>query len=137
MTTKLLLYFQGAGDVTVVVEDYSANGVGELSVSRGQQVEVVEAAAPVGHTQTPGDWCLIRTMPPDGADPSQGLVPLSVLKPIAVLKGPGARNSVDLDGKNLVIVGQRINTGAKEPSIFCELKFCNFSFLTPSPLVAW
>ncbi|XP_025096323.1 triple functional domain protein-like isoform X1 [Pomacea canaliculata] len=87
----------GASDVTVVVEDYSASGPGELSVIRGQQVEVVEAGATVGPTQAPGDWCLIRTMPPDGADPSQGLVPMATLKPVPILRAPGARNSLDLD----------------------------------------
>lgn len=91
--------FQGASDVTVVVEDYSASGPGELSVIRGQQVEVVEAGATVGPTQAPGDWCLIRTMPPDGADPSQGLVPMATLKPVPILRAPGARNSLDLDGE--------------------------------------
>nr|KAG5714839.1 hypothetical protein BaRGS_000327 [Batillaria attramentaria] len=91
----------GLGDITVVIEDYTASGVGELSVKQGQQVEVVEAAPPVGPTQAPGDWVVIRTMPPDGADPSQGLVPMAVLKPIPILKGPGARNSMDLEGKSI------------------------------------
>ena len=91
---------QGISDVTVVLDDFSASGVGELSVKQGQQIEVVDPAPPVGPTQAAVDWCLIRTMPPDGADPAQGLVPVNVLKTIPLLK-PGARNSMDLDGEIL------------------------------------
>ncbi|XP_070187687.1 triple functional domain protein-like isoform X2 [Littorina saxatilis] len=88
---------KGLTDVTLVVEDYVASGVGELSIRQGQQVEVVDPAPPVGPTQSAADWCLVRTMPPDGADPSQGLVPLAVLKPIPALRAPGARNSMEID----------------------------------------
>ncbi|KAL8612450.1 hypothetical protein ACOMHN_058578 [Nucella lapillus] len=87
----------GLSDVTIVVEDYSASAVGELSIRQGQQLEVVDPAPPVGPTQASTDWCLVRTMPPDGADPAQGLVPLGALKPIPLLRGPGARNSMELD----------------------------------------
>ena len=90
--------WQGLSDVTMVVEDYTPNGAGELSVKQGQQIEVVDTAPPVGPTQAPGEWVLVRTMPPDGADPAQGLVPLSVLKPIAILRA-GTRNSMELDGE--------------------------------------
>ena len=90
--------------MTVVLEDYTACGVGELSIKQGQQVEVVEAAPPVGPTQAAGDWCLVRTMPPDGADPAQGLLPVSILKPIPILRGPpGTRNSMDVDGEVMCV----------------------------------
>ncbi|XP_012941789.1 triple functional domain protein isoform X2 [Aplysia californica] len=82
---------KGAPELTVVMEDYAASSPKEVSVQRGQQVEVIDAS--------PGqlDWCLVRTLPPDGADSAQGLVPVSVLKPLAFLQTPGARNSIDLD----------------------------------------
>ena len=89
---------QGLSDVTVVTEDYTAAGAGELSVRAGWQVEVVDASPQIGPTQANCDWVLVRTMPPDGADPSQGLAPLAVLRPIPLLR-PGARNSMDLDGE--------------------------------------
>ncbi|CAG5119594.1 unnamed protein product, partial [Candidula unifasciata] len=78
-------------DVTVVMEDYAASSPREVSVLRGQQVEIIDAS--------PGqvDWCLVRTFPADGADCSQGLVPMSVLKPMSYLQTPGGRNSIDLD----------------------------------------
>ncbi|BFZ15658.1 hypothetical protein BsWGS_18696 [Bradybaena similaris] len=78
-------------DVTVVMEDYTASSPREVTVLRGQHVEIIDAS--------PGqvDWCLVRTFPADGADSSQGLVPMSVLKPMSYLQTPGARNSIDLD----------------------------------------
>lgn len=87
-----LIYSQAIQDVTVVMEDYTASSPREVSVLRGQHVEIVDAS--------PGqvDWCLVRTFPADGADSSQGLVPMSVLKPMSYLQTPGGRNSIDLDG---------------------------------------
>lgn len=88
----LLFPLQAIQDTTVVIEDYTATSPREVSVLRGQQVEIIDAS--------PGqvDWCLVRTLPPDGADSSQGLVPMSVLRPMSYLQTPGARNSMDLDG---------------------------------------
>ncbi|KAK6165753.1 hypothetical protein SNE40_022615 [Patella caerulea] len=83
---------KGNNDVTVVVDDFSACSNSELSVSRGQQVEVIDA--------TPGqlDWCLVRVTDNDGSgEPGQGLVPIAILKPIPILKGTGCRTSMDLD----------------------------------------
>lgn len=80
------------------MEDFIASSPKEVSVMRGQHVEIIDAS--------PGqlDWCLVRTLPPDGADSSQGLVPMSVLKPISFLQTPGARNSIDLDGKSVFFI---------------------------------
>ncbi|XP_049828356.1 kalirin isoform X4 [Schistocerca gregaria] len=63
----------GGVEMTWVVADHvAAAGSHELSVTKGQQVEVVEAAG--------ADWCLVR-MPSAGVDsPPEGLVPLAVLK---------------------------------------------------------
>ncbi|KAI8761242.1 triple functional domain protein isoform X2, partial [Biomphalaria glabrata] len=81
----------GVQEVTIVLEDYTASSPKEVSVQHGQQVEIIDAS--------PGqlDWCLVRTLPPDGADSAQGLVPMSILKPVSFLQTPGARNSIDLD----------------------------------------
>lgn len=62
--------------MTWVIADHVAGGAAELSVTKGQQVEVVEVR--------PGDpeWCLVR-MPTSGSaidSPPEGLVPLAVLK---------------------------------------------------------
>ncbi|XP_054274180.1 triple functional domain protein-like isoform X3 [Macrosteles quadrilineatus] len=66
----------GGVEMTWVIADHVAAGSAELSVSKGQQVEVVEVR--------PGDpeWCLVR-MPTSGSavdSPPEGLVPLAVLK---------------------------------------------------------
>uniref|UniRef100_A0A224XHF4 Putative guanine nucleotide exchange factor for rho and rac gtpase n=1 Tax=Panstrongylus lignarius TaxID=156445 RepID=A0A224XHF4_9HEMI len=64
----------GGVEMTWVINDHTAAGAGQLSVSKGQQVEVVETVA-----GSP-EWCLVR-MPSSGLDPPpEGLVPLSVLK---------------------------------------------------------
>ncbi|XP_021366305.1 triple functional domain protein-like isoform X1 [Mizuhopecten yessoensis] len=81
------------GDISIVIEDYSAANNSELTVQRGQQVEILD---PV-----PGEpnWCLVKSLspPPGDGEPSQGLVPLSALKPLPVVRGPGSRSSMDLD----------------------------------------
>lgn len=48
------------------------------------------------------EWCLVRTLPNEVGESSQGLVPMSTLKPVPILKvasSAGARTSADLDGK--------------------------------------
>ncbi|GFO00014.1 kalirin-like isoform x8 [Plakobranchus ocellatus] len=81
----------GIPDLTTqVVEDHAAASSKEVSVQRGQQVEVIDPSPP-GFP----DWCLVRTLPPDGADSAQGLVPSAVLRPVSFLTA--GRNSIDLD----------------------------------------
>ena len=73
--------------LTTVLEDFTASSPKEVSVQRGWQVELIDC--------NPGsDLCLVQTLPPDGADSAQGLIPVSVLKPLAF-----NRNSMDLDGQ--------------------------------------
>lgn len=58
--------------MTWVVAEHASGGAGELTVAKGQQVEVVEAC--------PGraDWWLVRV---PGDPPLEGAVPAHVLKP--------------------------------------------------------
>ncbi|XP_060073162.1 kalirin-like isoform X1 [Ylistrum balloti] len=80
------------GDISIVIEDYAAANNSELTIQRGQQVEILDP--------TPGEpnWCLVKSLTPPGeGEPSQGLVPLSTLKPLPVMRGPGSRSSMDLD----------------------------------------
>ncbi|KAL3855027.1 hypothetical protein ACJMK2_014257 [Sinanodonta woodiana] len=81
-------------DVTIVVEDFSATKTNELTVHRGQHVEVLDAS--------PGqpNWCLIRTIPTEGGEIReihQGLVPTATLKPIPKILGPGSRASLEFE----------------------------------------
>ncbi|KAK3594846.1 hypothetical protein CHS0354_005769 [Potamilus streckersoni] len=81
-------------DVTIVVEDFSATKTNELTVHRGQHVEVLDAS--------PGqpNWCLIRTIPAEGGEireSHQGLVPTATLKPIPKILGPGSRASLEFE----------------------------------------
>lgn len=65
--------------MTWVIADHVAGGAAELSVTKGQQVEVVEVKP---GDSGGGDWCLVR-MPTSGCavdSPPEGLVPLAVLK---------------------------------------------------------
>lgn len=64
--------------MTWVMSDFTASGPEELTVTKGQQVEVVEVCA------ARPDFCLVR-MPTRGSEGHQeavpeGLVPLGVLK---------------------------------------------------------
>ncbi|XP_033241427.1 triple functional domain protein isoform X1 [Drosophila pseudoobscura] len=68
----------GNQEATWVVADYIAtSGTNELSVSKGQQVEIIEQPS-----ATEPDFCLVRLNPQhDDAAVQEGLVPVSVLKP--------------------------------------------------------
>ncbi|XP_068619669.1 kalirin isoform X3 [Battus philenor] len=59
-------------EMTWVVAEHTATSNGELSVSKGQQVEVVEA------WQGRNDWWIVRAC---GEPPQEGAVPAQVLKP--------------------------------------------------------
>lgn len=64
--------------MTWVINDHvAAAGSQELTVRKGQQVEVVEISA------TRPDYCMVRmpTQGPDLGAVPEGLVPISVLKP--------------------------------------------------------
>jgi len=76
----------------VVVDDFAASNNSELTVHRGQQVEVIDLS--------PGqpNWCYVRTVQGEGLEQGQGLVPTSTLKPIPRLLGAGSRTSQDFDG---------------------------------------
>ncbi|CAH2216270.1 jg4005, partial [Pararge aegeria aegeria] len=61
-----------AGADTWVVADHVATGAGEVSVTKGQQVEVLEAWS------SRPEWWLVRV---PGEPPLEGAVPATVLKP--------------------------------------------------------
>ena len=87
-------------DLWLVTEDYTASNDRELSVSRGQQVELVDAqptSAPSGDTP----YYLIRLANPDTADwaSAEGMVPSTVLKQLPGLRGSGSRSSITIDGE--------------------------------------
>ncbi|XP_015125607.1 triple functional domain protein isoform X1 [Diachasma alloeum] len=75
----------GVVEMTWVVADHSAApGTRELTVTKGQQVEVLENGSSSGTntTTTPGDWTLVRLPqgPGQSDPPAEGLVPTSALK---------------------------------------------------------
>ncbi|KAF7275280.1 hypothetical protein GWI33_012015 [Rhynchophorus ferrugineus] len=70
----------GVLEMTWVMADYTAANPQELTVSKGQQVEVVEVC------QTRPDYCLVR-MPTRGSDGHQDAIPEGLV-PLAVLKQP-------------------------------------------------
>lgn len=90
----LRLSFQPVVEMTWVIGDHvAAPGSQELTVHKGQQVEVLDV-----NTASP-DWCLVR-MPTSGSvdSPPEGLVPLSVLKqPPGVRTSPSRKNPNDPD----------------------------------------
>ncbi|KAL0280126.1 UNVERIFIED_CONTAM: hypothetical protein PYX00_001517 [Menopon gallinae] len=79
-------------EMTWVIGDHvAAPGSQELTVHKGQQVEVLEMNA------SPPDWCLVRMSTSGSVDsPPEGLVPVSVLKqPPGVKTSPSRKNSND------------------------------------------
>ncbi|XP_053482979.1 kalirin [Ictalurus furcatus] len=61
----------GGCELTVVLQDFVASSVSELSVQTGQTVELLERPS-----ERPG-WCLVRTT--DKSPPQEGLVPSTTL----------------------------------------------------------
>ncbi|KAM4028786.1 triple functional domain protein isoform 9-T11 [Anomaloglossus baeobatrachus] len=61
----------GGCELTVVIHDFAACNTNELTVRRGQTVEILE------RQQDKPDWCLVRTT--DKSPASEGLVPCSSL----------------------------------------------------------
>ena len=83
--------------MTWVICDYIATqGTQELSVTKGQQVEIIDlncSGAP--------EYCLVR-LPINSTDSQEGLVPVSVLKPLPSSHGKinsKQRDSDQLGGK--------------------------------------
>lgn len=66
-----------AHEVTLVISDYVATaGSNEISVNKGQQVEIVE-----GPTSSESIYCLVRlSSSGEDAPIQEGLVPISILK---------------------------------------------------------
>lgn len=84
-------------------------GTNELSVTKGQQVEVLEMSA------TTADYCLVRVAAgssgagpaaassskssgtSSGSQPQEGLVPMSILKPPPTFHKTSPRRTLDLE----------------------------------------
>lgn len=65
------MQLSGGCELTVVLQDFVASSVSELSVQTGQTVELLERPS-----ERPG-WCLVRTT--DKSPPQEGLVPSTTL----------------------------------------------------------
>ena len=106
-------------DIWLVAEDYTATNENELSVHRGQQVELLDSS-PNGNIE----WCLVRVLstsdapvagtgigagtgppsaPPPAAPPSEGLVPMAALKQMPNLKVSTSRTSIENEGNFLLL----------------------------------
>lgn len=75
--------------MTWVVSDYTATpGTNEVSVTKGQQVEIIETP-----NSEPSEFCLVRLGPMGSGDGGthEGLVPISILKPPPTAKGVARR----------------------------------------------
>lgn len=73
--------------MTWVVSDYTATpGTNEVSVTKGQQVEIIETP-----NSEPSEFCLVRLGPIGSDGTHEGLVPISILKPPPSTKGVGRR----------------------------------------------
>ena len=106
---------QAPSDIWLVTEDFTSCREGELSVSRGQQVEVIDTS-PNG---TP-DFYLIRHLGGDILSQSgvaggnsqpvgEGLVPASAIRPVSNLKVSNSEGAytapLENEGKLLLVFG--------------------------------
>ncbi|XP_074654482.1 kalirin-like isoform X2 [Tubulanus polymorphus] len=81
-------------EITIAAEDYTAQTPNEISLQRGQQVEIIENT-----NNQPSEWCLVRTFSVEGGGPSEGLVPMAALKHVPNLRvsQSGSRTSIEND----------------------------------------
>lgn len=74
--------------MTWVISDYTASpGSGEVSVTKGQQVEILDTTT---SSHNNAEFCLVRLSPGGGGGDGgtqEGLVPVAVLKPAPATKG--------------------------------------------------
>lgn len=85
--------------MTWVVSDYTATpGTSEVSVTKGQQVEVLDTTS---SSSVNAEFCLVRLSPIGGGDggTQEGLVPIAVLKPPPPTKGllRRGKDAADMD----------------------------------------
>lgn len=104
ISLSLSLLQLGNQEATWVVADYIASaGSNELSVSKGQQVEIIEPP-----TASEPDFCLVRLNPQhDDSAVQEGLVPVAVLKP-----PPGAHKQGSSTGAAASAAAAATGTGA-------------------------
>lgn len=85
-------------DIWIIAEDLTGSNEGELSLSKGQAVEVVDASP--GGTTEDEEWCLVRTVNTDDTGPIvEGLVPMASLKPATNSRGSGCPDNYENEGK--------------------------------------
>lgn len=97
-----------------MISDFvGAAGSSELSVTKGQQVEVLEMSA------TAPDYCLVRmagggssskssglggaTNAASGSQPQEGLVPMAILKPPPTFNKTSPRRTLDLENSGMCV----------------------------------
>ncbi|XP_066961005.1 kalirin isoform X3 [Macrobrachium rosenbergii] len=68
---------KGGGEVTWVLDDWSGTGPGELTVTRGQQVEILDPPSNQSHNRDLSEWAYVRL---SHAHDQEGLVPVNLLK---------------------------------------------------------
>lgn len=91
--------------------DYIASaGSNELSVSKGQQVEIIEPP-----TASEPDFCLVRLNPQhDDSVVQEGLVPVSVLKPPPGSHKQGSSGTTASSGGGATGVAQKPSDNMQE-----------------------
>ncbi|XP_016149395.1 triple functional domain protein [Sinocyclocheilus grahami] len=101
-------------ELTVVIHDFMASNGSELTVRRGQTVELVE------RPQDKPDWCLVRTT--DRSPAQEGLVPSSMLC-IA-----HSRSSMEMEGifnhKGLKMRNEGLSSGTLSKSSSSGMQSC-------------
>lgn len=89
--------------MTWVISDYTAKpGTNEVSVTKGQQVEVLDTTSTSSASNSSPEFCLVRLSPIGGGDggTQEGLVPIAVLKPAPSIKGLLRRTAAGHDASD-------------------------------------
>ena len=76
--TSMSLFFQDSSrlssELCMIAEDFEATSSQEISVRKGQTVEIVE------RIEAHPEWCIVRALAqPDGGAVEEGLIPVQIL----------------------------------------------------------
>ena len=99
-----MFFLQGCESSSWVTQDFTSSVPGQLTVSRGQQVEILEQRSNgLTAVASPDNMVLVRLMPAAAAipaNPAEGLVPASCIKMLPVTSRSRREDTYTIEASN-------------------------------------
>ncbi|XP_077867222.1 triple functional domain protein-like [Saccoglossus kowalevskii] len=94
---------RSSAELTIIIEDYEARSSQELSVKKGQTVEVLE------RSDSQSDWYLVRSLSVENCSTQEGIVPIRTL---------GASNCVRMENEDVPVTPCASSDGSTSASTY-------------------